>query len=74
VNRVNYPRERVLPSFSLNASAGVSLWKHEQRSVSLQGDVTNMTGRLNLINFDGLLSGTAVGSPRAASVRLRAEW
>jgi hypothetical protein len=74
VNRVNYPRERVLPSFSLNASAGVSLWKHEQRSVSLQGDVTNMTGRLNWIKFDGLLSGTAVGSPRAASVRLRAEW
>lgn len=74
VDQVNYARERVLPSFSLNASLGVDLWRHEQRSVSLQGDAMNLTNRLNLINFVGLLSGTAVGSPRAGSIRLRAEF
>jgi hypothetical protein len=74
VNSVNYDRERVLPSFSLNASLGVDLWKHERRSVGLQADVVNLTDRLNLINFAGLLSGTAVGSPRAGSVRLRVEF
>ncbi len=74
VNSVNYDRGRVLPSFSLNASLGVDLWRHEQRSVSLQADTVNLTGRLNEINFVGLLSGTAVGSPRAGSIRLRVEF
>jgi len=74
VDSVNYSRERVLPSFSLNASLGVDLWRHEQRSVSLQADAVNLTDRLNVINFVGLLSGTAVGSPRSGSIRLRAEF
>jgi hypothetical protein len=74
VNQVNYDRGRVLPSFALNASVGIDLWRHEQRSVSLQADVTNLTDRLNLINFAGLLSGTAVAPPRAASVRIRADF
>ena len=74
VNRVNYERERMLPSFSLDASLGVDVWRREHRSLSVQADATNLTGRLNVINFAGLLSGTAVGSPRAGSVRLRLEF
>ncbi len=74
VNSVNYGRGRVLPSFSLNASAGVDVWRHEQRSVTVQVDAVNLTNRLNVINFVGLLSGTAVGSPRAGSVRVRVEF
>jgi hypothetical protein len=35
--------------------------------------VVNLTDRLNLIHFAGLLSGTALGSHRA-SVRLRVEF
>ena len=62
------------PSFSLNASAGLDLFKGERTKVGLQGDVTNITGRLNLINFDGLLSGTAIASPRGANVRLRVDF
>ncbi len=42
--------------------------------MSLQADTVNLTGRLNEINFVGLLSGTAVGSPRAGSIRLRVEF
>jgi hypothetical protein len=74
VAKVNFDRGRVMPSFSLNASLGADLWKHEKRSLGLQLDVTNVTDRFNLINFAGLLSGTALGPPRGASVRLRLEF
>jgi len=74
VNKVNLDRGRVRPSFSLNASLGVELWRSEQRSVTLQGDVMNVTDRLNLINFAGLLSGTAIAQPRSAGFRLRADF
>jgi outer membrane receptor for Fe3+-dicitrate len=74
VNRVNFSRGRVRPSFSLNASVGLDLWRKEQQSITLQGDVMNLTDRLNLINFAGLLSGTAVGQPRSVGFRLRADF
>jgi hypothetical protein len=53
---------------------GADLWKHEKRSVSVQGDVTNLTNRLNVIDFAGLLSGTAIAPPRGFGVRLRMEF
>jgi outer membrane receptor for Fe3+-dicitrate len=74
VQKVNFDRGRVLPSFTLNASLGADLWKHEARSLTVQLDVTNVTDRLNLMNFTGLLSGTAVAPPRGASARLRWEF
>jgi hypothetical protein len=42
--------------------------------VKLQADVMNLTDRLNVINFAGLFSGTAVGSPRSFGLRLTAEF
>ncbi|MGH9695701.1 MAG: TonB-dependent receptor, partial [Bryobacteraceae bacterium] len=36
VNRVNFERNRVRPSFTLNFSGGATVWKHESRSVDLQ--------------------------------------
>jgi hypothetical protein len=74
VQRINFDRGRVRPSFSLDASAGVELWKHEKRSLRLQADVLNLTNRLNVINFAGLFSGTALAAPRMASVRVVAGW
>ena len=74
VQRINFDRGRVRPSFSLDASAGVELWKHEKRSLRLQADVLNLTDRLNVINFAGLFSGTALAAPRMASVRVVAGW
>ncbi len=71
VDRVNMQARRVRPSFALDASASVQLWKRELRAVVLQGDVRNLTDRLNVINFANVFSGTALASPRAASVRLR---
>jgi len=74
LDRVNFDRGRVRPSFSLDISAGAELWKHEKRSVRVQADVSNVTNRLNVINFAGLLSGTAVAPPRWASARLQIEF
>ena len=68
--QVDFERGRVKPSWSLDASGGWKVWERERRSVSLQADLLNMTNRLNLINFSGLFSGTAVGAPRAFYVRL----
>jgi hypothetical protein len=74
VSKVNFSRGRVTPSFSINASIGADLWRHDRRSVSVQADVLNLTDRLNLINFAGLLSGTATGAPRSFGIRLRTDF
>lgn len=74
VRQVNFGRGRVHPSFSLDASLGADLWKREKRSVSVQADVLNLTDRLNVINFAGLLSGTAIAPPRSFGIRLRTEF
>lgn len=74
VSRVNFDRGRVRPSFSLDASVGADLWRAEKRSLSVQADVVNLTDRLNVINFAGLLSGTAIGVPRSFGVRTRLEF
>jgi outer membrane receptor for Fe3+-dicitrate len=73
-NKVNFDRGRVNPSFSLDASIGADLWRKEKRSVGVHLGVINLTGRLNVINFAGLLSGTAIGPPRSWGIRLRAEF
>jgi hypothetical protein len=74
VQRVNFERGRVTPNFAVNASLGVDLWKKEKHSATFQVDVLNLTGRMNLINFAGLLSGTALGTPRGVGLRLRFEY
>ena len=74
VSHVNFERGRVRPSVALNASAGVILWRKEKQSIRLQGDVQNITDRLNVINFAGLFSGTALDLPRSGTVRLQAEF
>jgi hypothetical protein len=53
---------------------GAELWHREKRSVTAQADLMNLTNRLNVINFAGLLSGTAIGPPRSIGFRLRTEF
>jgi outer membrane cobalamin receptor len=74
VDRVNFDRGRVRPSLTLNASAGATVWRKEKQSVRVQADVQNLTDRLNVINFAGLFSGTAISAPRSAAIRLLAQW
>ena len=74
VGKVNFDRGRVNPMFSLDASVGLKLWHSEKKSVTLQGDLLNLTNRLNVIDFAGFLSGTAIAPPRSFGLRLRAEF
>lgn len=74
LNRVNLERGRVRPSFALDWSGGVDFWKHENRSMRVQADVQNLTDRLNVINFTGLFSGTALAPPRSFAIRLQTEF
>ena len=69
--RVNLDRGRVRPNFSLGAAAGVELYKKESRSLNIQVEANNLTDRVNVLNFAGLFSGTAVAAPRSASAHLR---
>ena len=71
IDHVNFGRGRVRPSFALDFSAGVELYRKEHRSASLQVAVANLTDHLNVLNFESLFSGTAVSPPRSASAGLR---
>jgi hypothetical protein len=71
LNRVDFVRGRVRPSLSLDAGAGVDIYHQESRSVSLLLQTANLTDRVNAINFAGLFSGTAIGTPRSVSGRVR---
>jgi hypothetical protein len=72
VDRVDFETGRVRPSFAVDCSLGVLLWSHGQHALRAHANVANLGNRLNVINFAGLLSGTAVGAPRAWSARL--DW
>lgn len=74
VERVDFDGGRVRPSASLDASGSVTLLKTDRRRIRLQADVTNAANRLNVINFAGLFSGTALGIPRSVGVRLQVEF
>jgi len=68
--KVNFERGRVRPSASLDTSAGINLFEADRKTVRLQADVFNLTDRLNLINFSGVLSGTALEPGRNFAIRL----
>ena len=68
LNQVNFDRGRLRPQFSMDASAGVTLLQGEEGNVYLQASFWNLTNNLNVINFSGLFSGTAIGVPRSGSI------
>ena len=70
LNRVNFSDLRPRPLWSLNASAGVLLHKSEKFPVRFQIDGNNLTNSLNVIDFAGLFSGTAIGIMRSVDARL----
>jgi hypothetical protein len=74
LSKVNFDRGRIRPSASLDVSVGVNLYQQEHRSVRLQADIFNLFDRLNLINFAGVLSGTAVDAGRNFAIRLNATF
>ncbi len=70
LNRVNFARGRIYPSFIVSASVGADVYKSEHMNVRLQVDGQNLTNTLNVIDFGGLFSGNAIGPARSYSLRL----
>jgi TonB dependent receptor/Carboxypeptidase regulatory-like domain/TonB-dependent Receptor Plug Domain len=70
VNRLNFNRDRILPSFQVSASVGADLYKSERLNVRFQVDGENLTNVIDVIDFGGLFSGNAIGPSRSYSMRL----
>ncbi len=74
VNRIDFVDGRIRPTLSVDLSAGADLYKKETRSLSLQADVENLNNRLNVLDFAGLFSGSAIAPPRSYFLRLAATF
>ena len=72
LDQVDFESGRVKPNFSIDL--GAELWRADRRRAALRVEVANVTNRLNVINFAGIFSGTALGAPRSASVRIQYEF
>lgn len=70
LNRIDFDRGRIDPSFQVNASAGADLYNSEKVKVRLQADGQNLNNVLDVIDFGGLFSGNAIGPPRSYLLRL----
>jgi hypothetical protein len=74
VDRVDFGRGRIRPSLAIDVSGGVRLVGNAARGLRIQADATNVFNRLNVINFAGLLSGTAIAPRRSFAVQLQAAF
>ena len=70
LDRINFDRGRIDPTFQLNASAGADLFHSEKITTRLQIDAQNLTNVLDVIDFGGLFSGNAIGPSRSVLLRL----
>ena len=70
VNRINFNRGRIYPSFQISASAGAELYKSDRLSMRFQVDGENLSDVLDVIDFGGLFSGNAIGPSRSFALRL----
>lgn len=70
VNRINFGRGRIYPTFMGNASAGADVYKSDRFNVRFQVDGQNLTDVVDVIDFGGLFSGNAIGPSRSVAMRL----
>jgi hypothetical protein len=68
---VNFSHLRPRQLWSLDAPAGVILSKSEKYPMRFPLDGTNLTTALDVIDFAGLSSGTAIGIMRSGNARLQ---
>lgn len=74
LDKVDFSRGKVRPNFNLDFSVGLRLWERENRSIAVQFDVRNATDRLNVINFNGLFSGTALAPGRQIGFQIKTRF
>jgi hypothetical protein len=70
LNRINFNRGRIYPSFQVNASVGADIYKSDRVNMRFQADGENLTNVLDVIDFGGLFSGNAIGPSRSFGLRL----
>ncbi len=70
INRINFNRGRIYPSFQVNASAGADVYKSDRLNVRFQVDGENLSNVVDVIDFGGLFSGNAIGPSRSFALRL----
>jgi hypothetical protein len=58
----------------LDLGVGFKLWQLDERSVLAQFDVRNVINCLNVINFNGLFSGTALAPGRQITLQIKARF
>ena len=70
LNRINFARGRIYPSFMVNASAGANVYKSDRMNMQFQVDGQNLSNVLDVIDFGGLFSGNAIGPACSFALRL----
>ena len=68
------PSVTVVETASIDAALSVIVFKAERDQVRVQANALNLTNRLNVINFAGLFSGTALAPPRSFGARVHVEF
>jgi len=74
LDRINFNRGRIYPSFLVSASAGADIYKSERVKMRIQADGQNLTNVLNVMDFGGLFSGNAIGPSRSFALRLTTDF
>jgi len=74
VDRVDLEEGRIRSNVAIDVGAGIEVWRRGKRRIEIRGEIANLTNRLNVVNFAGLFSGTAVAPPRSVGVRARVEF
>jgi outer membrane receptor for Fe3+-dicitrate len=74
LRRVNIETGRVRSNISVDLGTGITLWRRERRRLGLRVELANLMNRLNVINFAGLFSGTAIGAPRSVTAGVQFEF
>ena len=74
VNQLNFNRGRILPHDSESFSIGYDVYRGEKRSVSLQADCNDLSNRMQVLDFGGLLSANAIGPGRNCIARLTGKF
>ena len=74
LDRINFSRGRIFPSFQVNASAGAEIYKSDHVTMHFQVDGQNLTNVLDVLDFNGLFSGNAIGPSRSFAMRLAANF
>jgi hypothetical protein len=70
VNRINFARNRVKPTLSVQAFAGIDVYQEGNLHVRFEADGGNLNNRLNVIYFGGLFSGNSIGPAHNFGLRL----